>query len=67
MMMMMTMMNFIFWKKILYLNIYLHYLQKYNLHELKLKKTTVHHKHRGRYFHVYRLNKKVYPPLKCDI
>ena len=33
--MMMTMMNFIIWKKILYFNIYLHYLQKYNLFELK--------------------------------
>jgi len=36
MMMKMTMMNFIIWKKILYFNIYLHYLQKYNLYELKL-------------------------------
>ena len=35
MMMMMTMMNFIIWKKNLYFNIYLHYLQKYNLFELK--------------------------------
>lgn len=33
--MMMAMMNFIIWKKILYFNIYLHYLQKYNLYELK--------------------------------
>ena len=33
--MMMTMMNFIIWKKNLYFNIYLHYLQKYNLFELK--------------------------------
>ena len=56
--MMMTMMNFIIWKKILNFNIYLHYLQKYNLYELKenFKKSTVHHKYRSRYFLIYRLN-----------